>query len=551
MRAFIYMRILAFNIAHDSSVCVINNGIIEYFCKEERLSRVKRDKHPFKALELYKSLNLGKVDYALYSVPSNDESDIEITYKHYIRKMFGVELENFSSLLHHSCHANLAYYNSRFDTALVFVIDRNGSIFFVNRHPAARESESVFLFTKNTSKAIYKRFWLNDNYQGQKLLIARELEGFYPDCDIIANTHMGIVKVYEAATTLIGQNDLENGKTMGLSAYGKNDLDYKLFDSYGNPLDHLFTTAQQTCFLELQDKTVNKITTDNYEFYAGVAKQVQLQTQFVVKNLIEYYVNSTNIKNVCIVGGYGLNIVANNYYIKSIPGVNFYFEPISDDTGVPIGAAMLKYNMLTNKVPKPIDNSFFHYYNYNEPLTLGNKTTLKELCELLANKQSLAIFEGQPESGPRALGHRSILFDPRNLDGKDLVNKIKQREWYRPFAAVVLESEFTKYFDTLGLDKSRDMTINFDVKPEFAEYIPSVIHVDNTCRVQTVSHGFLFELLLEFFNQTGCPILLNTSLNLAGEPLAQTKNDAINIFNNSSLDAIYFVDDNKLIKKAQ
>jgi carbamoyltransferase len=165
---------------------------------------------------------------------------------------------------------------------------------------------------------------------------------------------------------------------------------------------------------------------------------------------------------------------------------------------------------------------------------------------LLIDQKSVAIFDGAPEAGPRALGHRSILFDPRNKNAKDIVNKIKKREWYRPFAGIILESQFNEYFDTCGLKESKFMTINFEAKSGVRDYVPGIIHVDNTCRIQTVSSGFLFNLLTLFYNKTGCPMLLNTSFNLAGEALVQTKKDALDTLNNCSLDAVYFVDDNKL-----
>ena len=149
------MRVLAFNTAHDSSVCSINDGKIEFFCKEERLTGIKRDKNPFKSLELYSSLNFGKIDHILYHTPSNDEISTEFFYRTYISKKFGVEMENYSSLKHHDCHAALAYYNSGFDKALTIVVDRNGSMFFVNGTPMARESESVYVCDKNI-KPIFK-----------------------------------------------------------------------------------------------------------------------------------------------------------------------------------------------------------------------------------------------------------------------------------------------------------------------------------------------------------------------------------------------------------
>jgi carbamoyltransferase len=161
----------------------------------------------------------------------------------------------------------------------------------------------------------------------------------------------------------------------------------------------------------------------------------------------------------------------------------------------------------------------------------------------------VAIFEGQPESGPRALGHRSILFDPRNKNGKNLVNKIKKREWYRPFAGTILKEKFEEYFESHGLTESPYMTINFSCKEKTIDFVPAIVHVDNTCRIQTVEDGFFYELLEMFYEKTGCPMLLNTSFNLAGEPLVQTKKEALKTFNNTTLDAIYFVDENKIVKK--
>ena len=544
------MRILAFNIAHDSSVCAINNGNIEFFCKEERLSRIKRDKHPFKSLDLYRSLNLGKVDHVLYSVPSNIEPDIEITYRHYVKKHFDVEMENFSSLLHHSCHASLAYYNSGFKKALVFVVDRNGSIFFVNGSPVARESESVFMCNEYEELTpIHKSFWLYNGVENQKNVIQHELQKYYQGCEIYANSHFSIVKVYEAATTLIGQHVLENGKTMGLSSYG-NKIEEPLFHN-DIPLDYQFVDAELEAvyFNGLESKVTNNLTEENYQFYADKAKQVQTQTQEVALNLIRKYVDLTGITNVCIVGGYGLNVVANNYYIKNLPHINFYFEPVADDTGVPIGAAMLKYRMLTLKSIQPIKDNFYHYYDTKEKLEIGKKSSIDEVCEMLIDQKSVAIFQGAPEAGPRALGHRSILFDARNKNGKDIVNQIKKREWYRPFAGVILESEFEKYFETLGIKSSPYMTINFDGRVGTKEFVPAIMHVDNSCRIQTVSEGFIFDLLTRFYEKTGCPMLLNTSFNLAGEALVQTKQDALQTLNQSELNAVYFVDDNKLVKK--
>ena len=530
------MRIVAFNVTHDSSVCSLKDGEIEFFCKEERLSKVKRDKHPFLSLNLYKSLDLGPVDHVLYHTPSNNEVDAEQLWSIYMRKYFNVYTENYSSLQHHMCHAAMSYFNSEFEKALVFVIDRNGSFVFVENTPMARESESVFLCDNERHKSIYKSFAIEKKYIEKKNKIKLPLSNFFYGCDLEFRDFINITRIYEAATTLIGQDSLENGKTMGLSSYGE-DKKYETL-SEKDFMEH----ANQCLFKDEQFKIKLELTKEDYQYHANRAKQVQLQTQNMVADLIEKYVNKTGVKNICLVGGYGLNVVANQFFLKKFKDCNFYFEPLADDTGVPIGAAMLKYNILTGKKPKPCKDTFFHYYK-KEEFKEGEDATLNDVCDLLINQKSVAIFEGSPEAGPRALGHRSILFDPRNFKAKEIINNIKKREWYRPFAGVILQDHFEKHFET-PIKKSPHMTVNFNCKNNL---FPGITHIDKTCRVQTVESGTLFDLLSLFYSKTKCPVLLNTSFNLAGRPLVHDINDAIKTFNMSSLDAVYFVDSGKLL----
>jgi len=548
------MRILSFSTYHDSSVCAINDGQIEFFCKEERLTGVKRDSFPFMSLDLYSSLNLGKIDYIISHIASEDAILAEV-FKGYIRKKFKLSLDIPFSESHHKFHASLAFFNSGFKTCLVFVVDRQGTYFFINNQAVATETESVFKCSyPDNITPVYKAFSLKDSFISRKFDIYRRLQSEYSGVDIKIHDYLGIVKVYEAATTLIDQNPLENGKTMGLSSYGE-DLNYETFFVEGSPISNYFSLTNNrharnvVCFDNFQHLVNSNITEDDYQLYANKAKHVQLETQEAVLRIIKKYVDTTGINNVCLVGGYGLNVIANNHYIKNLPGVNFYFEPLSDDTGVAIGAAMLKYRMESkDDTIIPLKDTFYHYYE-SETISGGREASLEELTDILISQNSLGIFEGSPEAGPRALGHRSILFDPRNPLSKDIVNKIKKREWYRPFAAVVLKDKIEEYFESNEHVDYSFMTVGLNIKESKKDIIPGVTHVDGSCRVQTVSEGFLYDLLTEFYKKTGCPVLLNTSLNLAGSPLAQTKNDALSIFYNSDLNAIYFVDDNKIFKK--
>ena len=550
------MRILAFNTTHDSSVCSVKDGEIEFFCKEERLTRVKRDKNPFKSLQLYQSKNFGKIDHILYCTPSNRGGDTEFFYKEYIRKLFNINMENFSYLSHHLCHASSAFYNSGFKKALTFVIDRNGSIFFCNDIDACREAESVFECSyPDNLIPIYKNFFSNNSNNVDNIIIKNGFNKKYPGIETKVGNPYSIVKVYEAATTLIGQNTLENGKTMGLSSYGRNKkypalfLDNEPIINNFNSILNYRDEHDVVGFKDEEHMITDNVNIDNYQYYADKAKHVQIETQKQSLKLIKKYIQKTNIKNVCIVGGYGLNVVANNYYIKNLPNVNFYFEPVADDTGISIGAAYYAYRNLSKdkSIIRPKDN-FYHYYEETK-IKEGVPATINDICKLLNNKKSVAIFEKNPEAGPRALGHRSILFDARNKDCKKLVNTIKKREWYRPFAGVILKKYFKKYFNTLGLDESKDMTINFACNKNTVNLVPGIVHVDKSCRIQTVDNGFLYDLLKEYYKLTKCPMLLNTSLNLAGEPLVHTKTEAVELFKKSSLDAIYFVDEKKIIIK--
>lgn len=551
------MRVVSFNVCHDSSVCSYVDGKIEFYCKEERLSRIKRDKEPYKTLELFYEQKFGPIDKFIYLTPSDDSPDDFQFSSVYIRKKFGVKLEN-SPFTHHECHASVAFYNSGFEEALVFVIDRNGSICFGNnKEKLARESESVFKCSyPSIFEPIHKSFWIFD--ENKKYEIKKSLDHYY-GLDVNVNNPFSIVKVYEAATSLIGQNALENGKTMGLSSYGE-DLNYPSLFINGSPIRNYFSSIDlpyseedSSCFYGYEDRITRDLNKDNYQFYANKSKHVQLETQKESLRLIQKYVEITGIKNVCIVGGYGLNVVANNFYIKNSKDVKFYFEPLSDDSGITIGASMLKYRIETNDDQIRIqENNFYHFYKDSSEDLFGSKKNKQDLIEILKDQKILAIFDGSPEAGPRALGHRSLIFDPRNKNGKDIVNILKKREWYRPFAGIILEDQFERYFYTLGLKQSRYMTINFECKPDTKDYVPSIVHVDNTCRIQTVSKsdGFIFDLLSTFYEQTGCPMLLNTSFNLAGDPLVHSKTDALNFARKVSgekvFSGVYFVQEETL-----
>lgn len=541
-------KILGLSVAHDSSICIFENGKVVNFFKEERITKKKRDGDPVRSF--YEVESEEELEFA-YSAPSQDDACYE-TLKMLAEKKLKIKNEFDYSNDHHLIHANLAFYDSGFKEALVFVIDRNGSIW----GNSTRESESVYLASyPNNFKTICKNFWIFNSNAHEYISFLKKTD---PDCDFTAKSMFGIVKVYETATTLIKQHALENGKTMGLSAYGNKNKTYpQLFIDGFIPVDHYFGHEPldgvfSANYLELENKSIKNITNKNYQEYADYAWNVQRQTQEAVASMINKYVQKTGIKNVCITGGYGLNVVANHYYITQFPDVNFFFEPLADDTGNSIGAAMKCYrdSTLDNTIYK-LEHTFFNGKKYSLDNIKGIDVSVSDVAKLISKGKSVAVYNGLAEAGPRALGNRSILFDCRDKDAKEKVNKIKNREWYRPFAAMVLEDESNKYFEMGRIKKSEFMTISFPVKENTINKIPGVVHVDNTCRIQTVddTNLIMFNLLNEFKKITNMGILLNTSFNLAGKPLVETPEDAFYTLKNSPLDYIWFPEISKLVSK--
>lgn len=550
------MRVLGVSPFHDSSVAVINDGELEFFFKEERYSGKKRDYMPFNSILLaynkLKELN-ADIDYITLASPTENDSSL-ISIKECLTKFFNCPVIVYCGN-HHLAHASLAFYNSGFSDSLVFVVDRNGSLIA----PYMREAETVFKATYPCEfKTLHKNYWMISHGEFNDLENLKVIDVIKKDCDFSYNvdSSYSIVKVYESATTLIGQNPLENGKTMGLASYGSTENLQNLF--YNNrPIDNLFIHGEfghfETTKSVLKRKHLGKvesnITKENYKFYADYAQNVQQETQKVLLNLVKEWVDKTGITNVCLTGGYALNVVANNYLIKNLPNVSFYFEPLADDSGNSIGSAMHLYRDKTKDINiNSIKTTFVHGIKKDLP-PCGKPCTVDEISDFLNDGKIVAVFNGLAESGPRALGNRSILFDPRNKDGKDIVNTVKNREWYRPFAGMILKEHFCDYFETHGLTSADFMTVSFDCKKP--EEIPAVVHVDNSTRVQTIDEQIphIHSLLTSFYNKTGCPVLLNTSFNLAGQPLVETVEQAIVTFINSKIDILWFSETNTMVKK--
>jgi carbamoyltransferase len=507
------MVILGVHLGHNSSICLLNNGNVEKYFLIERFTRKKYDYNKKVILKLINAISnqlkekLDVICISNFKPPQGDE---------FISTIFD-ECKKYNSNVklmlqqdHHLNHASISFYNSKFDESLVVVVDGSGSEIQDN----LVEVESIFVFNREKNTLIHKN--VVESFSSFNLPWGK----------------VGVGGLYDIASVLIGNTPDDCGKAMGLSSYGSPN---KLFED-------LFQRSPDI-------KPIKKVENDNYQLHADFCYEVQQQTQKVIGDLIQNSIEKTGIKKVCISGGYGMNIVANYYYLQRFPDVEFYFEPICNDNGVSIGAAMNSYFELTGKIPNPIETTSFHGLNHDVSSYKGVTTSIKEIANILYQDKSIGVYRDLAEGGQRALGNRSILFNALNPDAKGIVNQIKKREWYRPFACVVLEEDVNIYFDMGRIKSSPFMTICFPVRKKYVKILPGITHVDNTCRIQTVSDGYLYELLQEFKKLSGHGILLNTSFNLAGEPLVETPRDALDALNNSSLDYLWFEETQQLLNR--
>jgi carbamoyltransferase len=540
------MRILSIHFGHDSSICLYNNGIVEKYFLVERFTRIKHDLNISKLLNIIFDNIKCKVDIISLST-FNDSFDYSYIatkiFKNY--QKYNNELRIISNSDHHLNHAFLSFYNSNFKKAIVVVVDGSGS--FVDDNVV--EVESIYHFFNKKYELIYKN--AVEKFSSALLPWDKKFNDIPTKYDY--KNIFGIGGLYDIAAILTGNTEDDCGKAMGLSSYGKPNKNFKNLFLETNTLNNNFYSRSPEQIKYFLKNPIKKITKENYKLHADFCYEVQIQTQKAVGDLIEKAIKKTKLKNVCISGGYGMNIVSNYYYLQRFPDVEFYFEPICNDSGVSIGSAISSYIKLTDRIPNSIKNTFFHGTFYDISKYKGKLSSITDIAKILYQNKSVAVYTGLAETGQRALGNRSILFNALNPNAKELVNKIKKREWYRPFACMVLEEDANTYFDMGRIKSSPFMTICFPVRPEYVKIIPGVTHVDNTCRIQTVSKedNYLYKLLQEFKKLSGHGILLNTSFNLAGEPLVETPEDAFNTLNNSCLDYLWFEETQQLIPNSK
>ena len=293
--------------------------------------------------------------------------------------------------------------------------------------------------------------------------------------------------------------------------------------------------------------------------YKALARSVQAALEDALLYLVRHIRGLCKSENLCYAGGVALNSVANERILRESGFKNVYIMPAAEDSGTAIGAAYHGLWQLTkhNSQRPLLHDAPGRTYSSADVSAAVDKhpnvrvfrssNVISDAVELLCDGKIIGWFDGGSELGPRALGQRSILCDPRRPDGKDTLNaRVKMRESFRPFAPAVLLEEAAKWFNFNGTTHESPFMLRVvEVKPAKQNDVPAIVHVDGTGRLQTLTrehNGRFYELVKAFNGQTGVPMLLNTSFNRMGQPIIETPGDAIECLLNTGLDCCVFED---------
>ena len=495
------MKILSIPLlAHDASICILEDGKITSYQMEERFSRNKHDLNFDCILNNLKDTFFDKVIITqhfdgnfTYSLEKVKEKLSKISYQELI-----IEKER-----HHLYHAYSGFYNSGFNEAICFSIDGSGAIL----NDGEIEIETVYHLNKDNKE-------VQLHQRTREFRTIKVNNTFWQYISSIDENNLSVCEKFCKYSELFGYHSLDGaGKIMGLAQY----------KNHKQKLQYPYNSKE---WKQRVDEAYN----------------LQQETQNHILNLISKYTEETGVKNVVISGGYGLNCVANYHYLKNLKDINIYVDPICFDAGISIGAAY--YHTPDKSKIKPLSNVYIGYQEESYDLTEleTKKVSYSDIVDLLLQKNIVALFQGKSEAGQRALGNRSLLFDPRVSNGKDIVNQIKRRENFRPFAGTILQEKAHKWFNMLSLKESPYMQYAMSAYQNAIEQVPAIIHSDNTCRIQTVTqeqNKHFYNLISCFFEKTDVPMLMNTSFNLGGEPLVETFEHAIHTLKNSMIEYLY------------
>ena len=584
---------------HDSAACILKDGKIIAAAQEERFTRKKHDsRYPRNAIEFvlkYANIKLSKVDQIVFfekpflKFERLLETYVAFAPKGFIsfakamplwikEKLFQKNLlfnklkehdqnyksdENIFFSDHHLSHASSAFFPSPFDKAVILTADGVGE-------------------WATTTVALGN---------GNNLEIKKEIH--FPHS-------LGLL--YSAFTYYIGFK-VNSGeyKLMGLAPYGKpiyenkvkvlvdikEDGTFRLNQKFFNYATGLTMTNNNFNDLFGQ-KPRNPQNEKISQFHMDIAASIQKVTEEIMIKLAKSIRLEYGIKNLCLAGGVALNCVANSKILRKKIFENIWIQPAAGDAGGSLGAALALWyiefgNKRGKKFKDDMNGSFLGNEFSQEEIekelnflganfeTVDYETLINKTSEFLSNEKAVGWFQGRMEFGPRALGGRSILGDPRSDKmQKNLNLKVKYRESFRPFAPSILREDVFNFFEmntdspymllvaNINSEKKIEMTdvqkklFGIDKLNVRRSEIPAVTHVDYSARIQTVTKDInnrYYDLILKFKEKTGCPILVNTSFNVRGEPIVNSPTDAFNCFMGTELD--YLVIGNCILEKSK
>ena len=576
---------------HDAAAALIRDGQLVAAAEEERFSRKKHDyDFPQNAIDF--CLRMGGIraadlDYvAFFEKPLVKFERLLLTsmqtfprshrvfreamiswlgdklwIKDLIQKRLGVPPSKIFFSEHHISHAASAFFCSPFEEAAVLTVDGVGE--WVTASFGTGKDTDIKLL-----KEIRFPHSLGLLYSAFTAFLGFEVnEGEYK---VMGMAPFGEPKYLDKVYKLI---------RFGNDGSFELDMDYfsfhcstdrtfngKFEDLFGpsrDPRAHFFTAASgYPSYYGEQPLQYGDLAKQN-QYYADIAASIQAVTEEAMLKMANYVHQETGLRNLCMAGGVALNSVANGRILRETPFEEIFIQPAAGDGGGAIGAAFFAYHMVLGK---PRDFVLKHAYWGEEHDPGSTETFLKEnniryqridneekllerAVDWLQQGKVIGWHQGRFEWGPRALGNRSILADPRRADMKDLVNvKIKFREPFRPFAPSVMAEYVEDYFvlsDATRHYPARYMLYVVDVKEAKRDLIPAVTHVDGTGRLQTVERDTnprYYRLIDAFREASGVPVVLNTSFNLKGEPIVNTPQEAFHTFTQSGMDALIIGD---------
>ncbi len=546
---------------HDASACLLVDGNVVAAAAEERFSRIKHDNSfPKQAISFCLSwlgITIADIDFVVFyekpvikfhrvlsqhlaHFPDSRKSFVEsigswFDYKMNIGKVLKKEIGYTGSIQYcqqHLAHAASAYYLSGFASAVNVTFDGVG------------EWATTTVGVGN----------------GAEIWIDREIH--FPHS-------LGLL--YSAITSYLGfaVNDAEY-KVMGLAASG----DPLPFSSHMDNLITQFPDGSFALSMDYFDYTwSNHMFSEKLEslfgypartpeskmraHYANIAASLQKKFEQVVINLLNATYKEYKISNLTLAGGVALNALVNGKILSHTPFKNLFIPPDPGDGGAAMGAALWFWNR-HSKQKQTISfspylgpdftgqqiASILDEYHLSYKLIDQRNKFLDTVASFLTKGSIVAWFQGRMEWGPRALGNRSILADPRDAKMKDIINeKVKHRELFRPFAPSVLDIGVKRYFvtDKNVPESTRYMTVIYPFTKRGKQEVPATVHIDGTGRLQTVARGdnpLYYDLIQAFGKKTGVPALLNTSFNVRGEPIVATPKDAIECFLKTDIDVL-------------